>query len=107
MYLGVKCVIAKSIARIHCGNLINHGIVPLLFENPEDYDKVEQMDWLQIENFPDQIAAGEVTVIDKTKGISFKTKVNVSEAQKEVILDGGQLRHLQKQLIEEGILPAE
>ena len=36
MYLGVKCVIAKSIARIHKGNLVNHGIVPMLFEDPAD-----------------------------------------------------------------------
>ena len=41
MYLGVKCVIAKSIARIHKGNLVNHGIVPMLFEDPADYEKVD------------------------------------------------------------------
>ncbi|MBR1438416.1 MAG: hypothetical protein IJ587_07750 [Synergistaceae bacterium] len=48
MFLGVKCVIAKSIARIHKGNLINHGVIPMLFTNPSDYDKIEQGDTLEI-----------------------------------------------------------
>ena len=41
MYLGVKMVIAKSIARIHKGNLINHGIIPMVFADPADYDKLD------------------------------------------------------------------
>lgn len=53
MFLGVKCVIAKSIAGIHKGNLVNHGIVPMLFENHADYDRLEQGDTLEIANFPD------------------------------------------------------
>ena len=48
MYLGVRAVIAKSIARIHKGNLINHGIIPMVFEDPADYDKLEQGDELEI-----------------------------------------------------------
>ena len=44
MYLGVKAVIAKSIARIHKGNLVNHGIIPMIFADPADYDKLELMD---------------------------------------------------------------
>lgn len=53
MFLGVKCVIAKSIAGIHKGNLVNHGIVPMLFENHADYDRLEQGYTLEIANFPD------------------------------------------------------
>ena len=44
MYLGVKAVIAKSIARIHKGNLINHGIIPMIFASPADYDRLELSD---------------------------------------------------------------
>ena len=44
MYLGVKAVIAKSIARIHKGNLINHGIIPMIFASPADYDRLELPD---------------------------------------------------------------
>ena len=104
MYLGVKCVIAKSIARIHKGNLINHGVVPMLFENPEDYDKLELLDELEIENFPEQIKTRKVTVRDKTKGLSFNCKLEISDAEMEIILDGGQLKHLKKQLIEKGVI---
>ncbi len=107
MYLGVKCVIAKSIARIHKGNLINHGIVPMLFENPADYDRLEQMDELEIEGFLDQIPTRTVTVTDKTKGFSFKCRLELSDAEEEVVLDGGQLRHLKQQLVKEGVLKAE
>ena len=62
MYLGVKYVIAKSIARIHKGNLVNHGIVPMLFEDPADYEKVDLRDELEIENFLDQTPTRRVAV---------------------------------------------
>ena len=64
MFLGVKCVIAKSIARIHKGNLANHGIVPMLFEDPTDYDRLEQGDTLEIAKFPEQIKVRRVKVRD-------------------------------------------
>lgn len=48
MYLGVKAVIAKSIARIHKGNLVNHGIIPMLFANPADYDRIDQEDEMNL-----------------------------------------------------------
>ena len=50
MYLGVKAVIAKSIARIHKGNLVNHGIIPMLFEDPSVYEHIELEDYIEIEN---------------------------------------------------------
>ena len=102
MYLGVRAVIAKSIARIHRGNLINHGIVPMLFEDPADYDKLEQEDYLVIGNFPAQIEDGRVKVTDENNGYSFYCRLDLSDAEKAVILDGGQLRHLQEQLKEMG-----
>ena len=98
MFLGIKAVIAKSIARIHKGNLINHGIIPMLFQNPEDYDKIELGDELIFENFLDQIAARRVTIEDKTKGFSFDVKLELSDNETEIILSGGQLSYLKKQL---------
>ena len=59
MYLGVKFVLAKSFARIHRSNLINSGILPLVFENPADYDTFELGDELVIENAPQQADALE------------------------------------------------
>lgn len=66
MYLGVKCVIAKSIARIHKGNLVNHGIIPMLFDDPAAYDSIDQMDELEIENLLEQIPTRHVTVHNRT-----------------------------------------
>lgn len=101
MYLGVKCVIAKSIARIHKGNLVNHGVIPMLFENPADYDKIDLLDELEIEGLLDQIPTREVTVKDVTKDFTFKVKLDLSENEVEVVLSGGQLRYLKKQLEKE------
>ena len=57
LYLGVKAVIAKSFARIHVANLINFGIVPMTFENPDDYDKISEGDELAIPGFAEAVAA--------------------------------------------------
>lgn len=102
MYLGVKMVIAKSIARIHKGNLINHGIIPMVFADPADYDKLDMLDELEVEGLLDQMKTREVEIKDLTKGISFKAKLELSDNELDVILSGGQLRHLQKQLKEMG-----
>lgn len=98
MYLGVRCVIAKSIARIHKGNLINHGIIPMLFENPADYEKIELADELEIENLTEQIPEKRVLVKDKTKQFDFYVTLDVTDSEVEVILSGGQLAYLKKQL---------
>ena len=98
MYLGVKAVIAKSIARIHKGNLINHGIIPMIFEDCRDYDRIDLLDELEIDNLPDQIRTRTVTVKDKTKNFTFQVKLELSGSEMEVVLEGGQLSHLKKQL---------
>ena len=98
MYLGVKVVVAKSIARIHKGNLINHGIIPMLFENPADYDMLNRDDELEIENLLDQIPTREVIIKDNTNGHTFKVKLDATDNEIDVILSGGQLKHLKKQL---------
>ncbi len=98
MYLGVKAVIAKSIARIHKGNLINHGIIPMIFEDPKDYDKLDQGDELEVENLLDQIPTRRVLIKDKTKNITFYAKLELTENEAEVVLSGGQLSYLKKQL---------
>ena len=84
MYLGVKCVIAKSIARIHKGNLVNHGVIPMLFEDGADYDRLEQTDELHIDNLREQIAARRVQITDKTKGFSFWAKLELTDKEIEV-----------------------
>ncbi len=97
----MKCVLAKSIARIHKGNLVNHGIVPMLFADPADYDRIGQEDVLEIEHFRAQIAARRVTVRDKTRGFAFEAVLDLTDSEVQVVLCGGQLRYLKQQLAKE------
>lgn len=55
MYLGVKMIITKGFARIHKNNLINHGVIPAVFADPSDYDKIDQEDELSIENLRESL----------------------------------------------------
>lgn len=102
MYLGVKAVIAKSIARIHKGNLLNHGIIPMIFADPADYDRVDIEDTLEIHNLLDQMQTREVEITDVTKDFTFKARLELSDSELEVISCGGQLRYLKRQLEEMG-----
>ncbi|WP_313073662.1 aconitate hydratase [Lacrimispora sp.] len=100
MYLGVKAVIAKSIARIHKGNLINHGIIPMIFANPADYDGLELEDELEIENLLEQIPTRTITIKNITRHLQFDVKLEITDNEMEVVLSGGQLTYLKKQLLE-------
>lgn len=104
MYLGVKAVIAKSMARIHKGNLVNHGIIPMLFADPADYDRIDQMDDLEIDGLRDQIAERRVLIKDRTRGFSFEVVLDLSDSELEVILCGGQLRYLKEELKKMGVI---
>lgn len=96
MYLGVKAVITKSLARIHKNNLINHGVVPLNFVNPSDYDRIAQDDELEIVNFPDQLRTRHVVVRNLTKGFEFETKSDLTDREVHILIGGGQLRLVQE-----------
>ena len=91
MYLGVRCVIAKSFARIHVANLINAGILPLTFENPSDYDRLEQGVDLYIPNIRDGMASGKLTVMDRTTGYQFTANCVLTERQQAILRCGGLL----------------
>ena len=91
LYLGVKFVLAKSFARIHRSNLINSGILPLVFENPADYDTFELGDELVIENAPQQATQDTIEVKNLTKGLVYKTKPNFSDLEQTMILKGGKI----------------
>ncbi|WP_456080395.1 aconitate hydratase [Mogibacterium diversum] len=89
LYLGIKAVIAKSFARIHAANLVNAGILPLIFENPDDYDQVEQGDMLRLENV--RTALGENRIILHAGDKKIPLRMELAERQKEVLLAGGLL----------------
>lgn len=91
LYLGVKFVLAKSFARIHRSNLINSGILPLVFKNPADYDTFELGDELVIENAPQQVTQDTIEVKNLTKDLLYKTKPNFSDLEQTMILKGGKI----------------
>lgn len=97
MYLGVKAVIAKSMERIHYANLVNFAIVPFLFDDPSDYERLDPEDVLEIDGLADAIAGdGKATVRNVTKGTTFAVHAPLSERQKAILLDGGLMRHVAK-----------
>lgn len=94
MRLGVEAVIAKSIARIHRENLINYGIVPLLFDDPADYEKIEQGDKLVIDDIVSAVEAGSTTISVENKQISFQVHSDISDYEKTILKKGGLLNYL-------------
>jgi aconitate hydratase len=92
MYLGVKAVITKSFARIHFANLINFGILPLIFDNPSDYDKIDQGDVTTAPFILKELNEKKlITFINKTKNAEYKLKYNLTDRQIKIIKEGGLL----------------
>lgn len=88
-YLGVRVVIAKSFARIHAQNLVNFGIIPLIFTNFSDYEKLEMNNVLVLENIPEGLSKGVLTLINRDKSESYQLKHQLSEREIQEILAGG------------------
>ncbi len=94
MYLGVRAIIAKSMERIHKANLINFGILPLTFKNPDDYDKITVGDRIVLKNVrPELIGnSGTIKLNDKTKNISIDLLYDLSERERKTVLLGGTMQ---------------
>ena len=98
LYLGVKAVVAKSFARIHCANLANAGILPFTFKNEAEYDTIDQMDELELPNIRTAIAnGGKVILKNKTKGTEIELEPVLTERQRDVVLAGGLLNYTREQ----------
>ena len=91
LYLGVKAVVAKSFARIHAANLINAGILPLTFENPEDYDKLEQNTALSLENLFEGMENGKIVMKSGDKEIPLVC--SYTKRQIDILKAGGLLAY--------------
>jgi len=92
LYLGVKAVIARSFARIHAANLVNAGIVPLVFDDELDYDKISEGDVLEIINLRDDLSQ-DFTYIINSNGEKYKVNMELAPRQKEILLAGGLLKY--------------
>lgn len=94
LYLGVKAVMAKSFARIHKANLINSGILPLIFENEDDYNKFNEFDELRLSNILDNLESSILEVENITSGEKIKVKLEASARDIEILKAGGKLNYV-------------
>jgi aconitate hydratase, putative, Aquifex type len=92
-YLGVRAVLAKSFERMHKANLVNFGILPLVFADEADYERVAQGDELEIAGLLKAVSSGslEISVSDKTLGFGFTALCELSARQREIAIAGGAL----------------
>ena len=93
LYLGVRAVVAKSFARIHVANLINAGILPLTFANPDDYDRLNQGDMLSLKGVFAGMENGSVTLRNETTGEDIALICNLTERQRAMLRAGGLLAY--------------
>jgi aconitate hydratase len=94
MYLGLQVVIARSFARIHRSNLINFGILPLLFEDGGDYDRIGRGDRIRIRDVRTHVKEDQRYVAENvTKDFAFTLVSNLNQREKEVMLSGGLLSY--------------
>ena len=93
MYLGIRCVIAKSFARIHVANLINAGILPLTFKNAADYDALEQGHKLRLSDLRSGMSAGEIVLTDENSGRTIQLVCDLTQRQMDIVTAGGLLNY--------------
>ncbi len=96
LYLGVKAVLAKSFARIHRANLLNNGILPLVFTSAEDYEAAAEGEEIAIAGAPGQIrAAAEGAPVTATLGgREVKLLLDITPRQRDILLAGGLLNYI-------------
>ena len=96
LYLGVRFVIAKSFARIHRSNLINSGILPLVFENPDDYEAFSLGDEVELIDIMQALDTGNMTVKNATKGVECTALAEYSDYEKMLLKAGGKINSMKK-----------
>ena len=97
LYLGVKAVVVKSFARIHKANLINAGILPLTFKNPDDYEKISQGDTVELSGLRETVKNGG-DIIAKLGETEIPLCLDISERDREILLAGGLLDYTRETL---------
>lgn len=94
LYLGIRSVITKSFARIHCANLINAGIIPLTFADAADYDRIELGDLVVLPDVKTALESeGELWLENRTKNDRYKLEYSFSKRQRDILISGGLLNY--------------
>ncbi len=97
MYLGVKAIFAKSFERIHSANLINFGILPLVFADNSLYDEIDKNDEIEILSIIECLVNNKnIVIFNKTKNIKIEMKYSLSDRQKNILKAGGLLNYIRK-----------
>jgi aconitate hydratase len=91
MYLGVKTVVAKSFERIHAANLVNFGVLPLIFANPQDYERIEAGMAVESTGWRKCLEQGEPILLRIAGQETVPCTYNLSERQRKILLSGGLL----------------
>ncbi|MCP4543867.1 MAG: aconitate hydratase [Chloroflexi bacterium] len=98
LVLGIRAIVARSYARIHHTNLVNFGILPLVFADPDDYDIIEQGDEWEMHNLRDAIQSDQPVIIyDRAGDRHIKTTCSLTPRQAEILLAGGLLNLIRQQ----------
>jgi aconitate hydratase len=98
-FLGLRVVLARSFARIHRQNLVNFGILPLVFVDPSDFERIERDDILLIEHLQAALRQGDrITVRNRRTGTTFETDPQLSDREVAILLEGGLINHLRRKL---------
>ena len=96
LHLGIRAVVAKSFARIHRRNLISQGILPLLFADEEDYERVEQGDAWKIEGARKVVESRKTGLVaEDDAGREIKLEARLLPREREILMAGGTLKFLQ------------
>ena len=96
LYLGVKAIVAKSFARIHRSNLINMGILPLVFKNPSDYNKLVAGETIAMKDLKASVESGEFILT--AGGQNMELVGDFSEREKAMLLEGGYLNYTKNRM---------
>jgi aconitate hydratase len=88
-YLGLRLVLAQSFARIHYENLVNFGVLPLVYEAPA-LEGIAMEDVLVVRGVRQAIErGGTLEIQNATKCRTFAAKSGLSDRQVEILLAGG------------------
>jgi aconitate hydratase len=96
-YLGVRAVLAKSYARIHRSNLVNFGVLPLVFSDERTWKAIDRDDLLEIDRVHHAVETGEeITVRNVTKNTTFLVKCPLTPHERSVLMKGGLINYILK-----------
>jgi aconitate hydratase len=97
-YLGLRAVVARSFARIHRQNLASFGVLPLVFADPADYERLSQDDDVSLAELDRLAAAAELRLENRTRGEAYRVRVALTEREVPIVRAGGVINALRQRL---------